>query len=275
MAPTLERYRRPVSQASRSRNRTDVPELLVRSAGFAPMKGTAHRPHDVVELGPSGAVGDRSLCLVDLEQRRVLRTIQNPRLLTVVARRDGDLLELTVPGGDPVSAAVEPTGERVTCDYWGRPVDLDVLAGPHAGTLAEHLGREVTLAASPPAGVVFDGPTVTVVGSASLRDLGERTGLDLLAEAARFRATLVVETEVPYVEESWLGRDLRVGGALLRGGVPIPRCAVIDHSPVTGERDARLLKTLAGYRPRNRAGEPVFGVYAQVTAPGRVAGTGT
>lgn len=244
--------------------------LAVVSAGYAPVKGTAHRPYDVVELAPSGAVGDRGLCLVDLEQHRVLRTIQNPRLLTVLARRDGERLEVTVPGAEPLAAAIEPTGESVTCDYWGRPVELSVLAGPHADLLGDHLGKRVTLAAAPPATVVYDGAGVTLLGTASLRELGERAGRDLVAESARFRATLVVETDEPYVEETWLGRDLLAGDALLRAGVPIPRCAVIDHSPVTGEKDVRLLKTLASYRPLNGAGEPAFGVYAQVTTAGAV-----
>lgn len=251
----------------------NVLDLRVVSAGFTPLKGTAHRPYDVVELTPTGAVGDRGLCLVDLEARRVLRTIQNPRLLTVLARRTGDVLEVTVPGADPVTAPVERTGEQLTCDYWGRPVGLDVLAGPHAAVLGDHLGKQVTLTAAPPATVVFDGPTVTLVGTASLRDLGAQTRLDLLAQAARFRATLVVETTEPYVEETWLGAQLRAGDALLRAGVAIPRCAVIDHSPATGEKDVRLLKALAAYRPLNAAGEPAFGIYAQVTRAGLVSRT--
>lgn len=244
--------------------------LQVVSAGFAPLKGTAHRPLPEVRLDANGAVGDRALCLVDVAERKVLRTVQNPALLTVAARRDGEILEVTVPGHDPLAAEVEPTTETLPCDYWGRPVPLTLVDGPHAALLSEHLGREARLAAAPPAAVVYHGPGITLVGTASLADLGERTGLDLLAEAARFRATLVVETEEPYVEERWLGRELPVGTATIRIGVPIPRCAVIDHSPVTGLKDARLLKTLAGYRPRNAAGEPAFGVYADVVGPGAV-----
>jgi uncharacterized protein len=249
-------------------------DLTVRSAGYSPVKGTAHRPYDVVELTPTGAVGDRRLCLVDLEQRRVLRTIQNPRLLTVLARRDGDVLTVTVPGADPLEAPVVPAGETVTCDYWGRPADLAVLDSPHAALLGEHLGKRVTLTAAPPAAVVYNGPSVTLVGTASLRELGERAGLDLVAESARFRATLVVETDEPFVEETWLGHDLRAGDATLRAGVPIPRCAVIDHSPASGEKDVRLLKALAGFRPLNGAGEPAFGIYAQVVVAGRVTAAG-
>ena len=116
--------------------------------------------------------------------------------------------------------------------------------------------------------VVFAG-SVSVVTTASLRDLARQAGLDAL-DAARFRPNLVVETDEPYAEDTWLGREIRVDGATLRIGVPIPRCAVIDVHPETGERDVRLLKTLASHRPLNRAGEPAFGVFAEVVTPGTV-----
>lgn len=258
-------------RAARGQQEDVVRELQVRTAGYAPLKGTAHRPYDTVELDAHGAVGDRRLCLVDVAARRVLRTVQNPRLLTVVARREGARLEVTAPGLPALTAPVVPSGAGLTCDYWGRPVPLRLLEGPHAALLGEHLGRDVTLAEAPPAGVVYDGPTLTLLGTASLRDLGERLGRDMLAEAARFRATMVVETDEPYVEETWLGSALRVGTATLQAGVPVPRCAVVDHSPATGERDVRLLRALASYRPRNAAGEPAFGIYARTTGPGVVA----
>jgi uncharacterized protein YcbX len=112
---------------------------------------------------------------------------------------------------------------------------------------------------------------VTLVTTASLRDLAGQVGQDAV-DAARFRPTLVVETDEPYAEDTWLGREVRVGEATLRVGVPIPRCAVIDINPGTGERDVRLLKTLASHRPLNRAGEPAFGVFAEVVTPGTVGG---
>jgi uncharacterized protein YcbX len=56
----------------------------------------------------------------------------------------------------------------------------------------------------------------------------------------------------------------------LRIGGPVPRCAVIDHHPGTGVKDARLLKALVASRPTNAAGEPVLGVYAEVAGAGVV-----
>ena len=241
------------------------PELLVRAAGFAPVKGMRHLSLLAVELDELGAVGDRGWCLVDVPARRVLRTVQHPSLVGVVARVEDGVLSMTLPTGESVVAEPVPSGEVVACDYWGRTVPLSLTSGPHAELCSRFVGRDVRLAAAPRGAVVFDAP-VTVVGTASLRDLSTRVGR--LVEAARFRATLVVETDEPYVEDTWLGTDVAVGEAVVRIGGPIPRCAVIDHHPETGVKDARLLKALVASRPTNAAGEPMFGVYADVVRPG-------
>lgn len=253
-------------------------ELTVRSAGFAPVKGMRHVAHPRVALDREGPVGDRAWCLVDGSSASVLRTVQHPSLLAVVAGVDGEELTLTLPTGEKAAGVPGAAGETMTCDYWGRAVDLSLLDGPHArplsGLVSRWLGREVRLAAAPRGGVVFGG-AVTLVGTASLQDLADRAGQpSLVDEAARFRATLVVETDDPFVEETWLGTEVVVGGARLRIGAGIPRCAVVDRDPVTGVRDGSLLTTLAGYRPRNAAGEPVFGVYAECVAAG-VVGAGS
>jgi hypothetical protein len=172
---------------------------------------------------------------------------------------------MTLPSGESVAAPPVVTDEVVECDYWGRSVPLALTDGPHAELCSRFLGRDVRLAAAPRGGVVFASP-VTLVGTASLQDLSQRVGRTV--EPARFRATLVVETDEPYVEDTWLGADVRVGGATVRIGVPVPRCAVIDHHPETGVKDARLLKALVATRPTNAVGEPVLGVYADVVQPG-------
>jgi uncharacterized protein YcbX len=241
-------------------------ELVVHAAGFSPVKGMRHLSFDRIALDEHGAVGDRAFCVVDPARARVLRTVQHPSLISVVARVDDGLLSMSLPGGF-VSAVPEVTGESLACDYWGRTVDLDLLAGPHSAALSDLLGRDVRLAAAPRGGVVFAAP-VTVVGTASLRALAERTGRPV--EAARFRATLVVETDEPFVEDSWLGAEASAGGVRLRIGGRIPRCAVIDHHPSTGVKDSRLLKALVEHRPVNKAGEPMFGVYAECVAAGVV-----
>ncbi len=236
---------------------------VVRSVGFSPVKGMRHLALDHVDLDEQGAVGDRAFCLVDPEKQRVLRTVQHPSLIAVVAHTAGDLLTMTLPSGEQARGPATSSGESITCDYWGRQVDLALTDGPHAALVSDWLGLDVRLARAPRGAVVFADP-ITVVTTASVEALGEQV------QPARFRATLVVETDEPWVEDTWLGRELTVGGATIRIGGPIPRCAVIDHHPETGEKDARLLKELVKERPTNRAGEPMFGVYATVVEPGRV-----
>ena len=240
----------------------------MRSVGFAPVKGTRHLDLGHVDLDEKGAVGDRAYCLVDVERRRVLRTVQHPSLMGIVAQAYDDGLALTLPTGEQADGPVTPSGRTVTCDYWGRPVDLALADGPHAELVSAHLGQDVRLAAAPRTAVVFGDP-VTVLTTASLRELAGELGV----EAARFRATLVLHTDEPWVEDTWLGREVDLGGATVRIGGPVPRCAVVDHHPGTGEKDARILRALALQRPTNRAGEPMFGVYATVTRPGRVSVT--
>lgn len=245
--------------------------LRVLEAGFSPVKGTRHLPRPSVRLEEYGAVGDRVLCLVDVPTRRVLRTVQHPGLVAVVARLEDGVLGVALPDGRTVAAAAVPTGERLVAEYWGRDASLELLDGPHAELFSAHLGRPVRLAAAPPRAVVF-GAGVTIVAASSLADLAERAGVPV--EPGRFRATLVVDTDAaPYAEEGWLGREVAVGSAVVRIGGPIPRCAVIDVDPITGQRGSGLLRTLAAYRPRTSAGEPCFGVYAEVVAPGTVQGT--
>lgn len=234
-----------------------------------------------------GPVGDREFCFVDVDRRRVLKTVQNPRLIqiaTSLVRGGGEgvgddvesavggalgELTMTLPDGRSVRGVPRRSGERLTCDYWKRRVDLELTEGPHADLASEWLGTSVRLARSPRGAVVYGSP-LSIVTTASLRDLNRRVAdsrqdsLDLVAQAARFRATFVVDTDEPFVEDTWKGQTVHLGDLSVRIGTAIPRCAVMDLDPLTGERNAPVLKTLAGYRPRNDSGEPLFGVYADV-----------
>lgn len=236
----------------------------VRSVGFTPVKGTRHLSLPEAEFDELGPVGDRRYCLVDVDRRRVLRTVQNPALLAVVARFHGEELETTLPDGRSVRAVPETSGETLTCDYWDRPVEAALTQGPHDALFSSWLGTSLRLAKVPRGDVVYGQP-LTVVATASIRDLAAHVEHpDLLSEAARFRATCLVDTDTPFVEETWAGQQLSLGEVRVRIGEPIPRCAVIDLDPATGARGPRLLKRLAEYRSGNAEGEPFFGVYAQI-----------
>ena len=244
--------------------------MRVTSVGFAPVKGTRHASYDAVLLDAHGPVGDRAFCLVDVPRRHVLRTVRNPSLLAVRSCWDGDCLQLLLPSGEDATAAPVRSGEQVTCDYWGREVALDLLDGPHAALASSYLDVAVRLAAAPPGGVVY-GAAVSLVSRASIRWLADRLSRPaMLDEAARFRATLVVDAgDEPFVEETWAGREVRVGSARIRVIESMTRCAVIDLDPATGVPLARVLRAIA-----SRTGAPStelpFGMDAHVVTPGRV-----
>ena len=245
--------------------------MKVVRVGVTPVKGTRHPALDLVELDGDGAVGDRLFCLVDPAARRVLRTVQHPRLPAVIARWDRSGLELTLPSGARAGGAPVDTGETVVCDYWGRPVEARLQDGPHAALLSAYLGLPVRLAAVPRGGVVYGG-LVSVVSTASLRELSGALGLaagDL--DAARFRATVVVDAgETPFVEEEWIGSELALGAARVRVAARIPRCAVIDLHPTAGGSDLAVLRALGRLRPPGTPAALCLAVDAEVTAPGVV-----
>jgi uncharacterized protein YcbX len=119
---------------------------------------------------------------------------------------------------------------------------------------------------------VVYGASVTLVTTASIRLLAQRQGREV--DSARFRSTFLVDNGscAPYVEGSWVGRELRLGGATVRVRAVVPRCAVVDLDPVTGRNDAPVLGELAGYRQNQNQNhsEIYFGVDAVVTSSGRV-----
>lgn len=241
--------------------------MHVARVGFTVLKGGRHVARPTSELTGSGAVGDRTFCLVDPARDRVLRTVENPTLVQVVADVDGGRLRLELPTGTVVGAP-EPTAEVRTVDYWGRDADVELLAGPWAAALSEHVGYAVVLARPTRAGAVIYGGSVSLVTTSSMSRLERELGRPVGSE--RFRATYLLDTGdlPPHVEDSWVGREIRLGTARVRVRGVVPRCAVVDLDPASGARDVPVLRALGGYRRGD--GEICFGVDAEVTAPGRV-----
>lgn len=242
--------------------------MRIERIGFTPLKGGRHRGHDTAELTATGPVGDRVFCLVDPARGRVLRTVENPSLLRTAARWDAGVLSVHLPDRT-LEGTPEPTGETLKVDYWGRGAETEVVGGPWSEAFSDFLGYDVVLARSVNAGEIVYGASVTVLTTASMRLLGERLGGGGVVDSARFRSTLLLDAgDDPHVEDTWVGRELRVGEAtvLVRGIVP--RCAVVDLNPETGRRDADVLGTLAGYRRGD--GEITFGVDAAVVTAGTV-----
>lgn len=102
---------------------------------------------------------------------------------------------------------------------------------------------------------------ISIVNLASVRDLAERIGRPL--DPLRFRANIHVDGVAAWDELEWVGRDVAIGGARLRGVLRTKRCAAIDVDPRTGARDTNLPKALV-----KTYGHPDCGVYLEVLQSG-------
>ena len=148
--------------------------------------------------------------------------------------------------------------------------------GPWAAALSTWLGRPLRLVqSSPGAAVDRDRGQVSLVSAASLAALAEQGGRDGPVDGRRFRMLFELEGCEPHEEDGWVKRHLRIGDAVVKIRGDVGRCAITTQNPETGEPDFDTLRTISEYRPftENEAGKRhiPFGVYGEVTEPGRVA----
>ncbi|WP_168198679.1 MOSC N-terminal beta barrel domain-containing protein [Nesterenkonia sp. NBAIMH1] len=235
----------------------------VMSLGLSPMKGTRHLAVPSLSLDRDGPVGDREFCLVDPERRGVIRTVQHPELVGADVSRLPEGLRVQVPGQSALTMGAAAPRGFLDVEYWGRRIRVELLSDELSELFSAFLGRPVLFARAQRGDVVY-GDHITITASASLAELGSD------ADHRRFRSAVHLRTDVPWAEEGWCGRTAQLGSATVTLGGAVPRCAVIDVDPQTGERNGDLLRRLAGRGLAMHTGEPVFGAYARVRRGGTV-----
>ena len=109
---------------------------------------------------------------------------------------------------------------------------------------------------------VFDAMPLSLITTRSIAELGELVGFELHPQ--RFRPNLLVESDAR--EDEWLGRELRIGGMVMRVDERDSRCVIVNIDPSTLERSPSVLRTLAQER------SACIGVYGSCVSPGVVAG---
>jgi uncharacterized protein YcbX len=234
------------------------------------LKGTALEHPERVALTAEGVVGDRRLFLID-ERGELFSVHDFGPLMQVHAAYDPDAgsLSLSFPDGSVTDGPVDARGGVMTTDFHGRPVSGIILGGPFAAALSAYVGQDVRLVRTDREGTGTDVHPLTVVSQASVRELARRGGYDGDLDARRFRMTLELDGTEPFEEDTWAGRSVQVGDAVLRLHGPVPRCRVTTFAPATGMKDWDTLTQIASFRPlmSDERGIP-FGMYAQVERPG-------
>jgi len=179
-------------------------------------------------------------------------------------------LQLRIPYVDAVDGEVT-LGDAVQTDFYGqRTVPGRIVEGPWAEALSAYTGEQLRLVRVDDVTNGTDVHVVTLVSHASIEELSRRGGLNTVLDPRRFRMLLELDGCTAHEEDEWIGRDVRVGEALLRIPAPVPRCAVTTQDPATGYRDFDTLRAIKDYRGEVDGKLLLFGVYADVVEPGLV-----
>jgi uncharacterized protein YcbX len=242
----------------------------VARISVSPVKGFRLVHPEEVRLGPAGVDENRRFFLVDGNGQR-LRSSLTPWPVRIRADYDAESerLRLCFPDRSTVEGDAIARGARIhstsgTLDVTGRVVE-----GPWGPPLSKLAGQPVRLARADRVGAGLNAP-VTLVSDGSLARLAHEAGRDAI-DARRFRMLFELEGCEEHEEDTWEGRRLEIGSAVLRVGGAVDRCAVTTRDPETGERDLdtlRLLKDYGGQRESD--GALLFGVFASVERPGLV-----
>ena len=230
-----------------------------------PVKSFQGEQVEQLEVGPGGAVGDRTLAVVDPAACKVLSAKRYPALLMASARLTDGNVVVTLPDGSEHDAEDPAIHDSLSAwlDHDVRlerpPVDVVFPMEMHSGMSDE----------STP---VFDwpGPLGTWL---DLADAHWLTTASLAAAAAlhpdgawdvrRFRPTALIDTTAEgWVEDGW--SEVEVGEVASTVLMPTPRCTMPSRAQPGFPVDTAIGTTIRDRHDNN------LGVYASVTRPGTV-----
>jgi uncharacterized protein YcbX len=236
-----------------------------------PVKALALQHLEEAELGEGGVEGDRHFYLVG-EAGRLISNKDFPSFQLIHASYDEhrDALTFTLADGREITGTVE-RGEEVETTFHRRARSARLVLGPWSAALSDLAGEPLRLVEPSTPGVDRGrNGAATLLATASLSALGHVLGVDAV-DGRRFRMNLGIEGLEAHEEDTWMGRRVQVGDAVVIPHGNVGRCVVTTQNPDTGVSDLDTLKGLAAYRRDLETTEPLpFGVHAAVAQPGRV-----
>ncbi|MBB3992737.1 hypothetical protein GGR95_000356 [Sulfitobacter undariae] len=180
------------------------------------------------------------------------RVAKTPALAAISTTLDERTETITLHHPDQPDLTVQPDTEKSRLINWITPLCDASRAQPTDVFRLE--GRGFT-----------DSPFASV----SLCNVASQTALEEIAQAPlqseRWRGNFWFDGAAAWDEFDWVGREMRLGTALLKIEAPIRRCMATAANPQTGLRDVDTLKAL------NTLGHQDFGIYASIIKSGDVA----
>ena len=201
---------------------------------IAPVKAMALVQLERAVLERTGIRGDRAFAVIDAQARRVGGKRIGPLALI---RPDHDpesgRLALRFPDGVVVDGVVELDGPIDA--MFSNVRSVRPVIGPWSAAISAWAGQALRLVALTDPGNGLDrGPSATLLSTAALASLAEAGGEDRPLDGRRFRMTFGIDGVEAYAEDDWVGREVRVGGAVVRPVGNVGRCAVTTQDPDTG-----------------------------------------
>lgn len=265
-----------------------------------PVKSMSGERLDAISIRADGLRGDRAWAIRDEARGSIEGARKLPALLGCRARfadavaETGALPvpEIELPGGRWTRADSPAVAEHLSklngravtlwprlpaaeVDHYRRgapdhPDLLDELRATFARLPDEPLPdigafpREVLTSSTLP-GTYFDCYPLFLLTRASLGSLSAAAPTSRF-DPRRFRPNLLLESVEAggYPENAWVGRRVRVGGAVFAVAMECPRCVMTTHPIADLPKDPAIMRTLVKQNGGN------VGVYASVETPGVV-----
>ncbi len=184
------------------------------------------------------------MCQMKIAKIAALRALFDPRT---------GRLAIAAPGGEQVAAdALSSAGREVIGAFLTRFLGDDAIGMPRFHYVPGHVFGDQRL------------PVISLISLTSLRDYETRLGAK--RHRRRFRANVWFSGAPPWAELDWVGRQVQLGGAVLRVLKCIARCPATEVNPLTAERDCDPVAEL-----RALYGHTNFGIHAEVLEGGRFA----
>lgn len=218
-----------------------------------------------VDITPTGILGDRQFFFVD-EHAKLTSIGQTGELLPWRAEFDSNTRILSLFRGDDLELSkVISLGTPIEANFFDAfTVPGHLVDGGWTEIVTKAIGHSLRLVHADAPNGAHDVGRLTLLGTESTAELARQSKLDSV-DPDRFRMAIEFDGAAPHEEDTWNGRQLRVGDVVLNVEGPVQRCAATTRNPLSGEVDLKTLALIGDYRGRQESVLGMgfnFGVYA-------------